>query len=111
MNKEEILAKSRQENKDQDIYEMEVLKLGGNAGAVTAVILATVFFIIQIAVGKGINYGLHAIVFSVLGTGFVVKAVKLKRKHEIAVAVAYIIITLVLSAAHIYSLITASTIL
>lgn len=111
MNKEEILAKSRKENKDQDIYEKEVLKLGGNAGAVTAAILATIFFVVQILVGGGMNYGLYAIVFSVSATGFTVKAIKLKRKHEIVVAIMYIILTLLSSTAHIYNLITASTIL
>jgi hypothetical protein len=111
MNKEEILEKSRQENKNQDVYEKEVLRMGGNAGAVTAIALATIFFAIQVFVGEGMNYGLYAIVFSVLGTGFVVKAIKLKRKHEIAVAIAYILLTLLLSAAHIYNLITTSTIL
>lgn len=94
MNKEEILEKSRKENKNQDIYEKEVLKIGGNAGAVTSMILATIFFIVQILVGEGMNYGLYAIVFSVSATSFTVKAIKLKRKHEIAAAIAYITITL-----------------
>lgn len=111
MNKEEILAKSRMENRNKDIYEKEILKLGGNAGAIAAIILATIFFIVQIVVGEGMNYGLYAIVFSVLGASFTVKAIKLKRKHEIAVAIVYIILTLLLSIAHIYNLITASTIL
>lgn len=111
MNKAEILAKSRKENKNQDFYEKEVLKLGGYVGAVAAIILATIFFIVQIVVGEGMHYGLYAIVFSVLGAGFVVKALNLKRRHEIIVAILYIIATLLLSVAHIYNLINASTIL
>ncbi len=111
MNKEEILAKSREENKNQDIYEKEVLKEGGNAGAVAAGVLATIFFIVQIFTGGGMNYGLYAVVFSIPAAGFVVKYKNLRKKHELFVAVCYIIIVLMFSAAHIYNLITASTIM
>ena len=44
MQKEEILEKSRRENKNQDPYEKQVITAGGNAGAIAAAILATVFF-------------------------------------------------------------------
>ena len=55
MEKEEILEKSRKENKNRDIFEKEVLKEGGNIGGIAAGILATLFFILQIAAGGGIN--------------------------------------------------------
>lgn len=111
MNKEEILEKSRKENKNQDIFEKEVMREGGNIGAIVAAILATIFFVIQILVGEGMNYGLYAVVFSIFAAGFVVKAIRRKRRHEIAVAILYIIATLMFSAAHIYQLFAASTIL
>jgi hypothetical protein len=111
MNKEKILEKSRKENKGQDVYEQEIMQEGGNLAAVVAVILATIFFVIQILVGSGQNYGLYAVVGSVLATGYIVKAVRLKRKREIFVAVVWTVLTLVCSAAHIYQLITTSTIL
>ncbi|MDD2427586.1 MAG: DUF6442 family protein, partial [Eubacteriales bacterium] len=63
MNKEEILAKSRAENKNQDVFAKEVSRIGGNVAAAVAAILATIFFVIQILVGSGTNYGLYAIVF------------------------------------------------
>lgn len=111
MNKEEILAKSRKENKDQDIFEKEVLKEAGNAGAVSASILCLIFFCIQIFTGGGINYGLWAVIFSIQAGVFSVKAVKLKRKHEIALAVMYCAVTALMAAGHIYNLVTASKIL
>ena len=111
MNKEEILEKSRMENKNQDIFEKEVMKEGGNIGAIVAMILATIFFVIQIFVGGGMNYGLYAVVFSIFASGFVVKAIRLKRKHEIFVAFMYVIAVLLFSVAHIYQLISSSTIL
>ena len=43
MNREEVLEKSHEENKDQDIYEKEVIKEGVNIGAAIAATLATIF--------------------------------------------------------------------
>lgn len=111
MQKEEILEKSRKENKNQDIYEKEVIKAGGNAGAIAAAILATLFFFIQLSVGGGANLGLYAVVFIIPATGFTVKAMKMRRKHEILLAALYWISVVVFSIAHIYQLITSSIIL
>jgi hypothetical protein len=111
MNKEEILEKSRNENKNQDVYEKEVIKEGGNIGAVVAAILATIFFVIQILLGEGMNYGLYAVVFSIPAAGYIVKAIRLKRKHEVVVAILYTIAVITFSVAHVYQLFTAATIL
>ena len=51
MDKEEILKKSREENKNMDVYDLEVQRDGRNIGAVVAVILAFVFFVIQLCTG------------------------------------------------------------
>jgi len=108
--KEEILAKSRNENKDKDLFEREVQVKAGNYGACTAVILATIFFATQIFVGGGLNYGLYAILFSVLATGYIVKSICLKRRREIVCAILHTAVTLAFSFAHLYTLITTSTI-
>ncbi|MDY5911196.1 MAG: DUF6442 family protein [Inconstantimicrobium porci] len=108
MNKEEILAKSRKEHKDQDIYEKEVLKEAGNVGAISACVLCLIFFCAQIFTGGGTNYGLWAIIFAIRGGEFFVKGIRLKRKHEIVLAVMYIVITLAMSTAHIYNLLSAA---
>lgn len=107
MEKEEILEKSRKENKNRDIFEKEVLKEGGKIGGIAAGILATLFFILQIAAGGGINYGLYAVVFSIPSAAFTVKAVRMRRRHEIAMSVFYTVFVLALSAAHIFNLFTA----
>lgn len=111
MNKDEILEKSRRENKNQDIYEKEVIKSSNNIGVVVAAILAAVFFIMQVLLGEGQNYGLYAILFSIPACNFVMKAIRLKRKHEIALAVFYVFATIAFSIAHIYELISISKVL
>ena len=44
MNKDEILAKSRAENKNKDVYEQEVLKQASRSAVVVQMALATLFF-------------------------------------------------------------------
>lgn len=111
MNKEEILEKSRAENKNRDIYEREVLKQAGTSAMVVMAALAAVFFAVQIFVGGGANLGIWAIVFSANMTTFWVKFIKLRRKHELIVAILHTVCVLTLSGLHIHDLIASSTIL
>ena len=53
MNKDEILEKSRAENKNKDVYEQEVLKQASRSAVVVQMALATLFFVIQIFAGGG----------------------------------------------------------
>ena len=111
MNKEEILELSRKENKNQNIFEKEVLALGNTYACICAGILATIFFVIQIFTGGGLHYGLYAIVFSMPMAGFWVKYIKMHRKHELFVAIGYTVCVAFLSVAYIYSLIQSSGIM
>ena len=43
MNKEEILEKSRAENRNKDIYEKEVLKQASTSAVIVMMVLATIF--------------------------------------------------------------------
>ena len=111
MNKEEILAKSRAENKNKDVYEIEVLKQANSCGIIVMAVLATIFFTVQIFVGGGHNWGMWALVFSPSMATCWVKYIKLRRKHELLTAIAYTVIVAVGSGYHIYNLIASSTIL
>jgi len=106
INKDEILAKSRKENKDKDLFKIEVQVNAGYVGSITAILLATVFFVTQILLGGGFDFGLYAIIFSVPAAGFIVKAIRLKRKRDIVLSVIYTLATLILSVAHFSKLIT-----
>ncbi len=110
MNKDEILAKSRAENKNRDVYEQEVLKQASKSAVVVQMVLAAIFFVTQIFVGGGINWGLWALVFSANMTIYWVKYIKLHRKHELVIAIVYTILVSVMSGYYIYNLIVSSTI-
>ncbi len=111
MDKEKILEMSRKENKNRDVYEQEVLKQCGTAACAVMAILATVLYAAQIMTGGGNSPGFYAIVASGQMATFWVKWFKLRRKHELAVAVFFTIIVIAFSAVHIYNLIAKSTIL
>lgn len=105
MNREEILARSRKENEGIDEFEKGVLKEGRSVGAIAAAVVAGLLFMVQICLDKGQNYGLYAVLVTMVSAQFIVKAVKLKRKHEIALAVFYTLFALMLAAAHIWQMV------
>ncbi len=111
MKKEEILEKSRAENKNRDLYEQEVLKQGWEIAVAVMSILAAVFSAVQIFVSGEANCGIWAIVFSGSMTTFWVKWFKLRRRHELILALIYTAAVVTLSVLHIYNVIAASTIL
>lgn len=106
MNKEEILARSREENKSKDIYEQEIIRHGQSIAIIVTMILATIFLVAQILTGGGINYGLYALAFCPEMVIFWLKWVKLRRRHELLMALIYTAFILALSASHIYNLVT-----
>lgn len=104
MNKEEILAKSRAENKNKDYYELEVLAQAGQAAMVVMVCLAGAFLVLQLSLGGGINHGMYALVTAASMTMYWVKWAKLRRHHELVMAVLWTIPALVFSSIYVYSL-------
>ena len=111
MNKDEILEKSRAENKNKDVYEQEVLKQASRSAVVVQMALATLFFVTQICAGGGVNWGLWAIVFSASMTINWVKYFKLRRNYELVIALFYTLLVSVMSGYHIYNQIVSSMIL
>ncbi|MDE6659617.1 MAG: hypothetical protein K2K01_05845 [Eubacterium sp.] len=102
MNKEEILAKSRNENQNQDLYEKDVIIKSGQIATTVMMAICFLFFLLDAFIKDNTNYGFMAIIFSTQATIFTVKAIKLKRKHEIIMAIAYSLLTICFIAYHIY---------
>lgn len=100
------MAKSRKENKDRDLYKEEVQIHAGHVGSLTAILLATIFFVVQSLIGDGFDFGLYAVVISISAAGFIVKAISMKRRYDIWLAIIYTLATLILSFIHVYRLIT-----
>lgn len=91
MNKEEILQASRSENKNKDIFELEVISKGQRIGGLIGLIAAFALMVVErIILEDKTNYGYFLIILSAASGLFIYKAVKLKKKHEILIAAIYI---------------------
>ncbi|NGZ74207.1 DUF6442 family protein [Saccharibacillus alkalitolerans] len=105
INKEEVLLKSRQENKNRDLFKREAEITAGFAGSITAILLATIFFVTQTLLGDGFDFALYAVIFSVPAAGFIVKAIRMKRKRDIVLSIIYTLSAIILSVFHFVNLI------
>lgn len=95
MKKEEILQASRNENRNKDIFELEVIGKGQRIGGLIGLIIAFALMIAErIILEDGTNYGYFLIILSAAAGLFIYKAVKLKKKHEILIAAIYIIMSI-----------------
>ena len=88
MDKEEVLQASRNENQNKDIYELEVIGRGQRIGGLIALFVTFVLMLAErVILDIGTNYGYFCIIMSAGAGLWIYKAVKLKRKHEILLAV------------------------
>ncbi|MBO4913753.1 MAG: hypothetical protein J5449_00975 [Oscillospiraceae bacterium] len=88
MNKEEILRASRNENQNKDVFELEVINRGQRIGGLIAISIAFALMLVErVILDSNTNYSYFLIIMSAGAGLWIYKAVKLKRKHEIVVAV------------------------
>ena len=94
MYKEEILEKSRKEHKNQDLAQIEFLKQASKIAYIVGCIACVIICSLQWVFIKTINWGCWVANFSILGTVFLVKFIKLRKKHELFMAILYYAICL-----------------
>lgn len=82
MTKEEILAKSRAENQNKDMVELEIVGKAQRVGGIISIILAFVLMLTERLLGSGMNYGYFLIALSACSALWIYKAICLRRKHE-----------------------------
>lgn len=70
-----------------------------------------VFVVVQVFLGLGMRYGLFAVALAMPMAGFRLKYVKLRRKHELVVALGYTAAVAMFSVAHVAGQLAASAIL
>lgn len=91
MNKDEILAKSREENRQKDPYEMEIKIKASQIGTISSLIICFVLFLIQILAGGGMNYGLWGVIMAGCGGSNLFMGIKLKRQSSIVLGICYLL--------------------
>lgn len=92
MDREEILAKSKQENRGQDIANLEAAKDSMQFGWVAAIcILAAVAVVEAVKYGR-MNCGIFLGVMAGSAAIFISKYLKLHKRHELILAIVYTVI-------------------
>lgn len=104
MNKEEILAKSRKENAGKDEYENKVIADGSRLALFVADIFVIVVIAIELIAHLRPSLGIISVVFSMSAVLFWYKYAKLKKRHELFVALLYTVISLAGLALWIYQI-------
>lgn len=98
MNKNEILEKSRNENKNADPYEMEVNAKALSHGMWSALLVCVIITFIKFIKEDEFDYSILAMIWVLNAVTYTYKAVKLKEKKFIQVAVCYDIVAVIWTA-------------
>lgn len=104
MNREEILEKSRQENRGQDVANLEVSKSSIVFGWVVAVCMLAVVAVTEAVKYGRMNSGIFFAVMAGCSAIFIRKYLKLHQKHELFISIAYVIAALAFLASWIIQL-------
>ena len=89
MDKDEILARSRKENKGGDFVEGEVLGFAYRIAVGVGMMVCGVLAVLHVIFRETVDYGIWTVYFSVLATTMIVKFVKLRRRHELVIGLLY----------------------
>ncbi len=92
MTKEEILEKSRKENKNKDICEIEAINKSSATAIQIGLLLCCLISILEVIFNDNINCGVWTVFFGMTGALFLTKYIKLRRNHELVLSIFYILL-------------------
>lgn len=83
MRKEEILEASKKENKNKDIYAVQVEAKGASIAGVSIIILAFIYYLYEMMSGKGSNPALYSIITIYNAILYGYKALKIEKHRKL----------------------------
>ena len=89
MDKEEILKKAQKENNGKDLADLEAQKKGAWVAYIVGVLLLIAVDCVNGFVFHYVNRGADFALFSMAFTAFLVKYIKLRKKHELIVMICW----------------------
>ena len=87
MNKEDILARAQNEGKGKDYADIEAQKSGTRAAYFVAVLLVIIVDLVNGFVLGYVNRGMDFVLFTMAFVAFLTKYIKLRKRHELIVAI------------------------
>ena len=94
MNREDVLAKAQSEGKGKDYADIEAQHSGAWAAYIVGVILVIIVDTVNGFVLHNVNRGIDFVLFSMAFVAFLVKYIKLRKRHELIVAICWGILAL-----------------
>ncbi|PKY92434.1 DUF6442 family protein [Facklamia hominis] len=104
MERDEILARSREEYKHHDEMMVDTLKKAGESSSQIGLIVVAILFGIEAFFFNSFNYGILSIYFSIEATRELVKYVNLKERKQLMMGTLMAVIGIALFVAHLISL-------
>lgn len=105
MNREELLAKIKEDNEyDYDPYEVEVDKLGWKIGSIGVIVVAMMVFFIEAVLYEKYNFGILFAIALMVTLKCIVSAIKLKDTFDIVMAIICGVLSLALLVLYIMSI-------
>ena len=89
MDKDEILNKSREENKDRDFVELDVLHKANNIALSVSMLICALISVLRAIFRNSPDYAVWVVQFGMLSTVMLVKFAKLRRRHELLLGLLY----------------------
>ena len=87
MTKEEILEKSRQENKKHDEMERDALARAGKLACAVGGLVCMAIIVLEAIFSDRVSMSTWAVYLSMTGTMLLMKYLRLKKKHELVFGV------------------------
>ncbi len=94
MNKEEILEKSKEENKNRDPFEMEVSRNGYILGFCSAMMIGWIFWAVEVIATGRYDYRLYCLTVAAVSVSSLYRGVRLKNKKLICIGAITLPLTL-----------------
>ena len=89
IDKDEILARSRKENKDRDFVEAEVLAKANGIALNVGIMVCGLLSILHVIFLETVDYSAWTVYFSALTATMIFKYVKLRKRHELVIGLFY----------------------
>lgn len=89
MKREDILAKAQSEGKGRDMADIEAQKSGTRAAYFVGVLLVILVDTVNGFVLHNVNRGIDFVLFSMAFVAFLVKYIRLRKRHELIVAICW----------------------
>ena len=104
MNREEILAKAQNEGREQDLPDREAQRSGAWAAYILGVVLLILVDTVNGFVLHYVNRGADFVLFSMACVMFLIKYRRLRRRHELIIAIVWGVLALCMLAVWILQL-------